>query len=62
MLIDSREFNDLVNMTADELETWLKDEQSESSGWTKGDGSDETVGHERHVVACWIATDTMLIA
>ena len=34
-------------MTADELETWLKEEQSESSGWAKDDGSGETVGHER---------------
>ena len=34
-------------MTADELEIWLKEEQSESSGWDKGDGSGETVGHER---------------
>ncbi|KAL2056156.1 hypothetical protein ABVK25_003799 [Lepraria finkii] len=40
------EFNELVNMTAGELEEWLKQEQSESSGWEKGDGSGETVGHE----------------
>lgn len=36
-------------MTAEELEAWLKEEQSQSSGWGKGDGSDETVGHERSV-------------
>jgi len=42
-----REFNDLVNMTADELEEWLKEEQSETAGWSKDDGSDETIGHER---------------
>jgi Protein of unknown function (DUF3140) len=36
-----------VNMTSDELEAWLKDEQSSSSGWSKSDGSGETIGHER---------------
>lgn len=41
------EFNELVNMTAGELEEWVKEEQSENSGWDKGDGSGETVGHER---------------
>lgn len=46
-LNESREFNELVNMTAGELEEWLKQEQSENSGWGKGDGSGETVGHER---------------
>ena len=43
----TREFNELVNMTARELEQYLKEEQSESLGWDKGDGSGETVGHER---------------
>ncbi|KAL8693789.1 MAG: hypothetical protein Q9218_001437 [Villophora microphyllina] len=33
-------------MTSNELETWLKGEQSTSSGWSKDDGSGETVGHE----------------
>ncbi|KAI4287007.1 MAG: hypothetical protein L6R35_003736 [Caloplaca aegaea] len=42
----SREFNELVNMTSAELESWLKEEQSQSSGWSKDDGSSETVGHE----------------
>ena len=46
-LSDSRESNELVNMTAEELEDWLKEEQSAGSGWDKGDGSGETVGHER---------------
>ncbi|KAL8740874.1 MAG: hypothetical protein Q9190_006467 [Brigantiaea leucoxantha] len=41
-----REFNELVNMSSSELENWLKEEQSESSGWTRDDNSDETVGHE----------------
>lgn len=34
-------------MTAEELESWLKEEQSQSSGWSKDDGSGESVGHER---------------
>ena len=42
-----REFNELVNMTAQELEAWLKEEQSEGAGWSKGDDSGETIGHER---------------
>lgn len=46
-LIRCREFNELINMTSSELEEWLKEEQSENSGWDKGDGSGETVGHER---------------
>ena len=40
------EFNELVNMTASELESWLKEESSQSSGWSKDDGSGETIGHE----------------
>ena len=43
----SREFGELVNMSAEELETWLDEEQSQASGWSKDDGSGETVGHER---------------
>ncbi|KAJ5543627.1 hypothetical protein N7461_009630 [Penicillium sp. DV-2018c] len=38
------EFNDLVNMTSTELRDWLRQEQSQSSGW-KGE-SCETIGHE----------------
>ncbi|KAG9245087.1 hypothetical protein BJ878DRAFT_503179 [Calycina marina] len=41
-----KEFNELVNMTADELEAWLQGEDSTSSGWQKEDGSGETIGHE----------------
>ncbi|KAI9744394.1 MAG: hypothetical protein M1818_001923 [Claussenomyces sp. TS43310] len=33
-------------MTAAELETWLKEEDSTSSGWSKEGGSGETIGHE----------------
>lgn len=40
------EFDELVNMTADELESWLKEEQSQESGWSKDDESGETIGHE----------------
>ena len=35
-------------MTAQELEAWLKEEQSEGAGWSKGDESGETIGHERY--------------
>jgi len=40
------EFNELVNMSPSELDKWLKEEDSTSSGWSKDDGSGETVGHE----------------
>lgn len=39
-----QEFNDIVNMTAPELEKWLKSESSEEAG--AGGESGETVGHE----------------
>jgi hypothetical protein len=41
-----REFNDLVNMTAAELEKWLKSDDSQSAGWPKEDADGETVGHD----------------
>lgn len=43
------EFNELVNMTADELETWLKSDDSRSAGWPKDEGEGEggeSVGHD----------------
>ncbi|WVQ98956.1 hypothetical protein IAU59_006088 [Kwoniella sp. CBS 9459] len=40
------DFNEIVNMTADELETFLKTEGSESTGYSKDDGSGESIGHE----------------
>ncbi|GKZ38940.1 hypothetical protein AbraIFM66950_011545 [Aspergillus brasiliensis] len=44
------EFNSLVNMTPNELRDWLKDTQSQSSGWKNASSSSgETIGHERHV-------------
>lgn len=45
-----REFNELVNMTPEDLEEWLKSEESEGSGWTR-EGGGETIGHERFVFA-----------
>ncbi|TQS32608.1 hypothetical protein Golomagni_07069 [Golovinomyces magnicellulatus] len=41
-----REFNNVVNMTAGELDNWLKDSKSSQAGWSKEDGSGETVGHD----------------
>lgn len=40
------DFNKTVNMTAQELEKWLKDENSQETGWSKSDGSGESIGHE----------------
>ncbi|KAJ4158308.1 uncharacterized protein LMH87_008840 [Akanthomyces muscarius] len=40
------DFNELVNMTASELEAWLKSKDSGEAGWSKDDESGETVGHE----------------
>ncbi|VUC24444.1 unnamed protein product [Clonostachys rosea] len=40
------EFNELVNMTASELEKWLKSGDSNSAGWPKEDSSGESVGHD----------------
>lgn len=38
-------------MSANELRDWLKEEQSQSSGWQNESGSGETIGHERLVAA-----------
>lgn len=42
------EFNEYINMTASELEKWLKSEDSNSAGWPKddGNGDGESVGHD----------------
>jgi hypothetical protein len=42
------DFNSYVNMTADELEGWLKSNDSNSAGWPKDAGEEggETVGHD----------------
>ncbi len=34
-------------MTADELDEWLETDASKETGWSKDDGSGESVGHER---------------
>ncbi|KAH0288536.1 hypothetical protein KCU62_g5084, partial [Aureobasidium sp. EXF-3399] len=41
-----KEFNELVNMGPDELKEWLGGEDSAGAGWSKDDGSGETIGHE----------------
>ncbi|KAM3499811.1 hypothetical protein MY10362_006960 [Beauveria mimosiformis] len=41
-----QDFNKLVNMSASELETWLKSKDSGEAGWPKEDNDGETVGHE----------------
>jgi len=38
------EFNELVNMSASELDKWLKTDDSQGVGWDSGDG--ESVGHK----------------
>ena len=43
------EFNEIVNMTASELEKWLKSDDSQSAGWPKDEnkeGDGESVGHD----------------
>lgn len=47
LLTHIREFNELVNMTSQELRDWLKQERSQSAGWQGESG--ETIGHERYV-------------
>ncbi|KAH0393346.1 hypothetical protein KCU89_g12508, partial [Aureobasidium melanogenum] len=41
-----KEFNELVNMSPDQLKEWLGGEDSAGAGWSKDDGSGETIGHE----------------
>ena len=40
------DFNEMVNMTAEELETWLKGSKSKKAGWPKENNSGEAIGHE----------------
>lgn len=42
-----REFNEIINMSAGELNERLQGDAPSESGWSKDDGSGETVGHER---------------
>ena len=46
-----KEFNDAVNMTAKQLESWLETEESKSVG-QKDDGDDESIGHKsgKHII------------
>ncbi len=46
-----KEFDDAVNMTAKQLESWLKTEESKSVGQKK-DGDDESIGHKsgKHII------------
>lgn len=41
-----KEFNEIVNMTASELEKWLKSDDSQSAGWPKENEDGESVGHD----------------
>ena len=42
-----KEFNEVVNMSASELKSWIETDDSKGSGWTGGDNAGgETVGHE----------------
>ena len=45
------EFDDAVNMTAKQLESWLKTDESKSVG-QKDDGDDESIGHKsgKHII------------
>ena len=47
-----REFNDAVNLTAQQLSTWLDTDEAQEVGQKK-DGQGESTGHEsgRHIVA-----------
>jgi hypothetical protein len=40
-----RDFYDAVNMSADEIEAWLRTEESRSVGWHH-EGENESVGHQ----------------
>ena len=42
------EFNELVDMNSPGLKEWLGKDESAGVGWSKGDGSGKTVGHERY--------------
>jgi len=50
MITPNREWNELVNMTPQELKDWLGSDESAGAGWSKDDGSGETIGHERFYI------------
>lgn len=37
-------------MSAKELKDWLGSEESTGAGWSKDDGSGETIGHDRYAI------------
>ena len=39
-----KNFKSMVNMSASQLEKWLKTEESKNTGWDSGDG--ESIGHK----------------
>lgn len=39
------DFENLVNMSSSELDSWLKSEESISSGWKNNPDDSETIGH-----------------
>lgn len=42
------EWNQQINVTEEELDKWLKSEKSKKAGWSKDDGSGETIGRESY--------------
>jgi len=42
--VSADEFDDVVNMTPSELESWLETDESKEVGW-QGDDGDESIGH-----------------
>jgi len=48
-LTEYREFNEIINMSAKDLKEWLGSEESTGAGWSKDDGSGETIGHDRYI-------------
>ena len=59
LMMSCREFNELVNMTAQELKDWLSQDESAEAGWTGDGGSGETVGHERSMLSLIFILATM---
>ena len=59
----SREFSSAVNMSAAELEVWLRTSSSRSVGWKGGDGKrGESIGHSsgRRIVQILLKTSDEL--
>ena len=43
------DWNKQINVTAEELDKWLKSPKSKKAGWSKEDGSGESVGHKSYI-------------